>query len=208
MTWRCVVASHLRGELPGGHYTVACEPVRMVRKSEMVEHEPESGVFFAAADCAGVWRRIVVDLIDVAVASGLSVLLSVAVSAFAADQLLPLWVTTIWLATWLGYFVVLKRSRLRTAGYRIGGVKVVDLHGGRPSLSAFMLRFVFTFFGPMSDVFWLQSDPRHQALRDKFTHTYVVRTAATPAGSGPITYAYQTVLAWTFLLPEVKAGTA
>ena len=48
-----------------------------------------------------------------------------------ADALfLPLWVVFIWV-----YLTAIKRSRFRTIGYRLTGIKIVTTSGGRPTLS-------------------------------------------------------------------------
>jgi uncharacterized RDD family membrane protein YckC len=86
------------------------------------------------------------------------------------------------------YFAVLKGSRFRTPGYRIGKIKIVGLDGQAPTYSALSLRAAFGLFGPLNwlDSIWLFNDTHRQALRDKFAGTYVVKIVTQPAGEGKI----------------------
>lgn len=54
------------------------------------------------------------------------------------------------------------------------------------------------------DVIWLTNDERRQALRDKFAHTYVIRSGAVPLGHGAIVYTPYTILGTNFLFAEVR----
>ena len=78
---------------------------------------------------------------------------------------------------------------------------------GRPtSLAALSLRTGFMFLGPFNyllDAIWLTTDPNRQALRDKLSATYVVHRAATPAGTGPVTFRYFEICGYNFLFREI-----
>jgi uncharacterized RDD family membrane protein YckC len=109
----------------------------------------------------------------------------------------------------MSYMVVLKRSRFRTLGYRLGGVKIVGLDGGPPSYPSLLLRFTFTALGPLNwciDLLWLSHDPHRQALRDKFANTYVIRTDAQPAGEGRIVLRYYHIIFYNCLFREIEAS--
>jgi len=169
----------------------------------------EIGVVFDFDDYAGVLRRIAVDLIDGTVA----ILISAALSGLC----LMVWsegstgrrvgVFLAWFGVWFLYFTVLKRSPLRTLGYRVGGVRIVNLKGERPGLIALTLRLLFAVAGPFNiliDLLWIGNDDRRQALRDKFAATYVVKLTATPAWRGPIRYEYYSILGSNFIFAEVR----
>ena len=67
------------------------------------------------------------------------------------------------------YLVLLKRSRFRTLGYLVGGIRIVSIHGARPSIWSLTIRALFAVFGPVNmliDIIWLTNDERRQALRD------------------------------------------
>jgi hypothetical protein len=67
----------------------------------------------------------------------------------------------------------------------------------------------FLVFGPLNylmDILWLSSDAHRQALRDKFTQTYVVRKNAQPAGTGKLIYRYYEIFGYNFLFREIEAG--
>ena len=164
------------------------------------------GVYYREQDYAGVWRRLLTDLIDIPV-----LLLLIAIAGITLDTLFPYRVAAAALlpvAAILAflYLALLKRSRLRTLGYRVAGVRIVDFHGDTPSATAVTLRLIFAVFGPLNillDLFWIPGDPCRQALRDKFAQTYVVRERAKPAGSAPIRLCRYGVLGWSFVFQEV-----
>ena len=103
---------------------------------------------------------------------------------------------------------------MRTLGYRLGRVRIVGIQGDSPSSWTVMFRLLLTLMGAYASVFglfdllWITADDHRQALRDKITHTYVIRANAQPAGRGPIVYDVYQILAWTLLLPEVRRPKA
>src|SRR5688572_17440627 len=122
-----------------------------------------------------------------------------------AEQALPH--VLFWSGMTLGfvYLVVLKHSRFRTLGYLVGGIRIVNIHGERPSIWSLAIRALFAVFGPFNmliDVMWITTDERRQ---DKFAHTYVILDRAVPLGDGAIVYATYTILGWNFLFAEVRA---
>jgi len=109
------------------------------------------------------------------------------------------------------YLVLFKRSPLRTLGHMLGGVRIVNLQGGRPSLWALTMRALFVFIGPLNvflDIVWVTGDEHRQALRDKWAHTYVIRNRAVPAGQGTVTWKRYTILGMNFLFQEICAARA
>jgi len=105
------------------------------------------------------------------------------------------------------YFVVLKRSRFRTLGYRVGGVKIVGLDGRVPGYPSLVLRLLFGMLGPLNwlvDLAWLSNDTHRQALRDKLASTYVVKRNAQAAGEGKIVFRYYEIFSYNCLFREVE----
>jgi hypothetical protein len=51
--------------------------------------------------------------------------------------------------TAFAYFVILKRSRFRTLGYRLGQIKIVGLDGQPPTYLSLSLRLMFGLLGPL-----------------------------------------------------------
>lgn len=89
------------------------------------------------------------------------------------------------------YLTVLKRSRIRTLGYILTGVRIVDIRGGRPSLLQMTVRMAPLFPVPWNllfDLGWIVDEPQRQTLRDKWAGTFVVRRKAKPIGTAPIQY--------------------
>jgi uncharacterized RDD family membrane protein YckC len=167
-----------------------------------------SGVYYRTEDYLGVTRRLLIDLIDLTAAFALSALVVAAGWATGPyGEHMPAVTLFLCAAVWFSYFVLLKRSRFRTLGYRVAGARIVNLRGSRPSILSLFGRLLFAFVGPLNfllDLFWLTGDANRQALRDKFAGTYVVREDASPAGAGAI--AIRTYMFWgmTFLFREVK----
>jgi uncharacterized RDD family membrane protein YckC len=169
--------------------------------------EPQlPGVYYSEQDLAGLARRSValaVDLLIVFFVCG-------AVVALGPDAGLPQAVANslaLGLA-WL-YLAGSKARPVRTVGYRLADVELVDLHGGPVSLWRSTCRFMFLFGGPVNvllDLIWLTHDPNRQTLRDKLTGTYVVRRGARPIGQGVITYPTYFIATLSFILPEVARG--
>ena len=105
------------------------------------------------------------------------------------------------------YFVVLKRSTVGTLGFRIGKVKVVGIDGRRADWFGLIVRLLFGVLGPLNwlmDLLWLSGDTHRQALRDKFTGTYVVKRLAEPAGTGKVVYRSYDIVGLNFVFREVE----
>jgi uncharacterized RDD family membrane protein YckC len=169
------------------------------------------GVYYSRDNYAGFWRRLAVDLIDF-----IFLFVVVVTIAIGAAIILPGGGQTManvifWSSIALGfvYLVLFKRSPLRTLGYLLGGVRIVNLQGGRPSLWELTLRALFVFIGPLNmllDLVWITGDEHRQALRDKWAHTYVIRNRAVPAGQGTVMWIRYTILGANFLFQEVRAA--
>jgi uncharacterized RDD family membrane protein YckC len=183
---------------------------RFPKKGKTTKTRPQGtdAVYYRRQDYAGFWRRICIDLVDFCLVAGI---------AFAVGTILFL---TAWdeeriavvgfftcIPFWYVYLVLLKRSAIRTLGYRVARVRIVNLQGRRPSVASLTMRFLFIFFGPLTcllDLFWIPGDRHRQALRDKFAHTYVIGAAAQPAGRGELAYVPYCLMGWTFVFQEVK----
>src|SRR5215831_1148704 len=168
------------------------------------------GVYFRREDYARFWVRVLVDVIDLMVFGTVCAALAVPVM-----MILPPTRSTVNLilltcvAVALSYFVVLKSSKFRTLGYRLGRVKIVGLDGRPPGYPALMLRSMFGVLGPLNwllDLAWLSNDTNRQALRDKFASTYVVKINAQAAGQGRMVVRHYHILSYNFMFREVEAG--
>jgi len=170
-----------------------------------------TGVYYRREDYASFWRRMAVDAIDFVVAGALAFLLmtglwAVFPSLSAADGFMVGAA-----AAGFGYFVVLKRSRFRTLGYRLCGVRIVGLDGRTPGWGSLMYRVAFALLGPLNwvvDLLWLSGDVHRQSLRDKHAHTYVIKASAEPAGTGKVGFHYYEICGYNFLFREVEIASA
>jgi uncharacterized RDD family membrane protein YckC len=168
------------------------------------------GTYFRRDDYAGFWLRLLIDVIDLLVVGGACLLIAAAWIILLPSVRIKLLLAAC-TAFVFCYFVPLKRSRMRTLGYRIGRVRIVGVDGGPASFFALSLRLAFATLGPLNwflDLTWLAGDRHRQALRDKFAQTYVVKLRATPAGSGKLLYQYYELLGYHFLFREVTIENA
>jgi uncharacterized RDD family membrane protein YckC len=178
-----------------------------------VSGPPTQGVYYSLVDYAGFWRRLLVDIIDftLLLVATITVTMGAALLLPAAEQSMPKVLFLSGFALGFAYLVLLKRSRFRTLGYLVGGIRIVSIHGERPSLWSLTVRALFAVFGPFNvliDILWLTNDERRQALRDKLAHTYVIRDRAVPLGHGAIGYTTYTIFGWNLLFAEVRRASS
>jgi uncharacterized RDD family membrane protein YckC len=170
----------------------------------------DEGVYYAGGDCPGMVLRLLVSLVDVIVAVGLSWLVVEAARALLAGgsgsaDVLAGAVAAVW---WL-YLVVLKRSRLGTLGYWIFRVKVVNLKGEPPGLGRMTLRMVLALaFNPLLDLAFVSSDETGQALRDRLSGTRVVRRGAEPVDCGRLVHTRMFFMGAALVYRTVSRETA
>lgn len=167
----------------------------------------EIGAYFRREDYASFWIRLLVEIVDLAVVIFLCVAFTLPLAAILPSDRLGFNVILLhWIAFLFLYFVVLKGSRIRTLGYRIGRVKIVGLDGRAPGYSALTLRLAFAILSPLSilDLMWLWHDEHRQALRDKFAGTYVVKAKSEPMGCASLVRRRYEILFYNFLFREIK----
>src|SRR5688572_27505650 len=148
------------------------------------------GVFYAPGDYVGIGRRFIILLVD-------SFVLAVLITCVAIVCLLIGAPPVLFMIASIGVFwiyeVILKRSPMRTIGYRLTGCRIVNLQGERPSLFALTFRSVLWMFGPFNllfDLLWCGIDDDRQTLRDRFAETCLINEGATPIGTGEIHLTY------------------
>ena len=164
-----------------------------------------NGQYFRREDYAGFWLRLLIDIIDSLVAVAICSALAIALwAAFPLSAKVNGLILAACAVIAFCYFVLLKRSKILTIGYRIGGVRIVGLDGRPPSVVSLILRVLFAI-GPLNglDLIWLSGDTHRQALRDKFAETYVIKRQAEPAGKGKLVYHYYEICGYSFLFREV-----
>jgi uncharacterized RDD family membrane protein YckC len=165
-------------------------------------------VCFSPDDYAGFWRRLTAELVDLVAVVLLGVIVTaIVVVVTPTDASGEAVLLTGWTALVYGYFVVLKRSPVRTLGYWVTRVHIVDMHGRPPGLGPLTVRLLFAVAGPLNvilDMMWIPSDRHRQSLRDKVAHTYVVKTRARPAGPALLVYRQYSLMGMSLLLQELE----
>ncbi len=175
----------------------------------MSSYSSQEGVFYAKSAHPGLWRRFAIGLVDIFVAMIVMVILATIFGVLLPERSATAGTGLTWLVFVVFYFVFLKRSTFRTLGYRLFRVRVVDLHGERPSIFKMVNRFSFMLLGPFNgpiDLLWVASDDSKQALRDKWSQTYVVSDTAEPEGHGQIRMQRYGLMGFNMLFAEVEHG--
>ncbi|HVE39275.1 MAG TPA: RDD family protein [Planctomycetota bacterium] len=163
---------------------------------------PEMGPYYAPDDYAGIFRRVVILVVD-GLALGLSGLVALALSELLHTRAFVLG----WLVFAYVYLAFLEATPIGTLGFLVTGVKVVTLKGERPSLLRMTFRLLLWILGPINfliDLYWMTGDDFRQTLRDKCAGTLVIRKAAVPAGQGEITLKRYTLLSYCFVFYEIR----
>ena len=146
-------------------------------------------VFYRHEDYAGFFRRALAIGID------LVVLLAIWIGYHAFLDVTGLlhnasfvpWYTVPIGLIGLLYLTVLKRSELSTPGFRLTGVRIVDLRGEPPSIARMTVRAFWWVLGPVNpviDLLFLTSEKHRQTVRDLIVGTYVILRSAEPIGTG------------------------
>lgn len=89
----------------------------------------------------------------------------------------------------------------------MAGVRIFGLDGQPARLLPLSVRLMFAVFGPLNliDSIWLAGDPHRQALRDKFTGTYVVKRKAQPIGTGSVQYRIYEIWCYNLIFREIES---
>jgi hypothetical protein len=177
---------------------------------ERDNHEAHQAVCFDRRDYAGPGRRVVIVCIDFIAAVVLSFGVLVGVWYIwlvrypeSDPPAEALWVVPV--VAYL-YLTVVKRSRIRTLGYILTGVRIMDIRGGRPSLLQMTTRLWPLLPVPWSFLFdlgWVVDEPQRQTLRDKWVGTFVVRRDAEPIGTAPVRYKRIGFCGLFLIFPEI-----
>lgn len=170
--------------------------------------EENLGVIYDKNEYAGFLKRVIIAAVDLIVLAIFAVI-SLSVSyyfIYYADNYIQFNLLFILFLAVL-YLGFLKRSKYRTLGYILTGVKIVDLKGNRPTIFKMILRVFMLFFGPFElifDIIWLTSEATKQTLRDKYVGTYVVNRHAIPVGKAKLQNVTLGVMGWNLMYREIK----
>src|SRR5262245_65115826 len=95
----------------------------------------ELGDYYQPGDYAGLFRRLVIIVVDLATLAGAFLAVSVIDSAVSREESRGISSAAVysWLAFAYVYFVFLEASPIGTLGFLLTGVKIVTLEGRRPS---------------------------------------------------------------------------
>ncbi len=169
---------------------------------------PSEGVLYSDSNYAGLFRRFVIVIVDAAVVffAGMTFafLWYYVLDPFGDPDAMLIW-------SWGGfsyvYLAVLKPSPVRTLGFWLTGVRIVNYKGTAPSLIRMTFRLFLWVLGPINpviDFFWLGGDRHKQTLRDKFAGTYVIKCRASPIAYGKRKAAHYHVMGFIFIFWEIQ----
>lgn len=171
--------------------------------------ESKTGVFYHKDDYASFSRRVIAGIIDIYVIIVFSTIFLIFTKllneqiSFNSNFIILIDMAFI-------YLTFLKRSDLRTIGYYITGIKIVDLTGSKPSLYNMFLRIIIFIIGTYDyskSIELLKTELTKQTFRDKYLGNYVIKVDAEPVGSGPIiTVAKRYGIRQTLLYKKVENG--
>lgn len=160
----------------------------------------KKGAIYAKDEYAGIFRRLLVMLIDLTLVGAAIYFLFTTFSGLSEN----VYIAVIFLVNYL-YLVEMKR-RVGSIGNLITFTKLVSSSGGRPSIFSMLSRCAFwsmSWFLTIIDILWITGDPRKQMVRDKFTGIYVVNRKASPVGYGEIRYLNYMVGGFSLVLTEI-----
>ena len=174
----------------------------------MTDLEENIGVIFNREEYAGLIKRIVIAVVDLILIFGISIsVLFITDYLIYNDELYYKFNFFFILIFSIWYLAFLKRSKFRTLGYILTGVKIVDLKGQKPSAIKMILRALLLLLGPFEliiDIIWLTSERTKQTLRDKYIGTYVVNKDAIPVKKGPLQNVSLGFMGWNLMYKEIK----
>lgn len=147
------------------------------------------GVYYSRSDSAGFIRRLIIVIVDSIVLCIIFVILAATLVTIFSESDNLIFITCL-LTAYL-YLAIMKLTKIRTLGYILTGVKIVNLRGQTPSLLNVTLRFFslgLYFLQPLLviDFLWIGDDENKQSIRDKLTETYVIKKNAISTGRGSI----------------------
>ena len=167
----------------------------------------QKGIYFATKDYAGFIRRFICLIVDL-----VFILFLLYIIIFIFDQnpefeFIAEYVIVSWFIFSVIYFSIIKSSEIKTLGYRLFGIKIIDLSGNKPSSMKMLFRFSVSLLDPFElplDIIWLIDDTNRQTLRDKIAGTYVIKKNAEPIGSNQIVGYYYFIYGLNFFFSEVS----
>lgn len=166
------------------------------------------GVIFDEKNYAGFFTRVIIAVVDLIV-----IVVVISATLFITKYLIDdhdifyYFNMIFFISFWIWYLALLKRSKFRTIGYMLTGVKIVNLRGEKPSIFKMVLRAFLNIIGPFQvfiDFIWLSQETTKQTLRDKYIGTYVIKRNATPVGRGRLQLVILGLMGWSIMYREVK----
>jgi uncharacterized RDD family membrane protein YckC len=171
----------------------------------------KTGFIYRKSDYAGVIVRILIDLMDFTTL-GISCLATIAIASYSGvEQPRVLsFLGFAWIILGFVYLGPLKATGIPTLGYRIFKVKLVNAQGGKADFWQASGRALFLFFGPANfllDLFWIYGEAPRQALRDKFSGTYLIKNSATIVSQGKVASKVLHVMGYRMRIEEIQIHT-
>jgi uncharacterized RDD family membrane protein YckC len=165
------------------------------------------GKLYRRSDYPGVLTRIMVDLIDVSTILALCVMTFIVAYLFTEQERVMNLILFGWVILAFGYLGPWKATGFPTLGYFMFRVKIVNSQGNQIDFWQASGRALFLLFGPANyliDLFWLYGETPRQALRDKFTGTYLIKNNAVLESEGKLVSKVLHVMGYRVQIEEIQ----
>ncbi len=153
----------------------------------------DEGVYFSPKEYPGIIRRLVILLIDSIVLIIMWVIAAAIFTPTSETNTFFSAMLSVFISLFIPFFylVLIKASKMRTLGFVLTGVKIINFRGQKPtwlemtlrffSLGMYLLQYVLII-----DLVWIWDDENKLSLRDRLTGTYLITKNAVPIGKGKI----------------------
>ncbi len=166
-----------------------------------------TGALYRKSDYAGALTRILVDLIDILAILAFGIAACFAAHSLGASSRAIARIICLVILLAFGYLGPWKATGYPTLGYLLFRLQLVNAQGRRPDFWQASGRALFLGIGPVNyliDVFWLYGETPRQALRDKFSGTYLIKKNAVPVAEGKVVSKVLHVMGYRAVVQEIQ----
>ena len=170
------------------------------------------GVIYKEKDYVGLWRRMLIVILDLVVIALIFIIGFFLESYFYAQTVVDDLIFSSYICVGISFFylTIVKSSKLGTLGQIITRTKIIDLKGKRPNAFQMVFRLLLWLFGPVNFIYdfaFIGFNSEKRTLRDCLSDTIVVYKKSVPiATNGKIGYSRVFVFGFNILYARVNTG--